>query len=188
MGQGAGWNAREAAMRRKTLLRTRALVSCERSGVAAKGQSGTWQAEATFKCCMGHVNRRTFHVTKDAMAETALPANMIVTEPSVHAISLGTLTAVDATNGNSITNTGVEGVIVVADANARTVQFRTAAGVAIGAVQNLTASKTAVFGPFDPKVYGTDGVVRFLASNVAVTAIGCDLSRLLNAGTRTRKS
>lgn len=115
------------------------------------------------------------------MPETALSAVLATSEPATHAISAGVADAADATNGNSFANTGNEVVVVRADANARTVQFRTAAGVAIGSSQALAANQLAVFGPFNPNVYGSS--VCFLASNVAVTARAFSL-RTLNAISR----
>lgn len=99
------------------------------------------------------------------------------------AVQAITPAAADATNFNSFANTGRELLLVVTDANARTIKFYDRAGAQVGSTLNLAASKTYIFGPFD--VYNYGSTLNFDVSNTAVTVAVVALSDYRNAQTNT---
>jgi len=119
------------------------------------------------------------------MAETVLSAVKAITEPAIHAVSSGVPDASDASNGNYFANTGVEALVVDnTGASSRTIQFRDSDAVAIGDAVTVAANAMAVFGPFDPRVYGDN--VLWLASSTDLHVRAFDISRVKNLISRKR--
>lgn len=120
------------------------------------------------------------------MAETALSNEIDLTEPDLHSLSEAALEAADNSNGNSFSNSGVEALIVDNTTGGNvTITFRDKDGNTINAgATTIAANQTAVFGPFDPNIYGT--TVTFTASSASVQVLVVDLTRKKTLITRKK--